>query len=186
MKVFLETARLILRQFTEDDARLLFELDNDPEVTRYVGPRRLFEVEAYRADIRDRFLPYYARYEGLGFWAAVEKASGEFLGWFCLRPGLDYRFAKEAGFQEGEVELGYRLRRSAWGKGYATEGSRAVVRNALAGPAPVRVVASALVPNRASTRVMEKLGMGRLREFALPGFDVPGVVYALPAGGAMQ
>jgi RimJ/RimL family protein N-acetyltransferase len=153
---------------------------------RYVGPRQLTEVEAYRHNIRDKFLPYYARYEGFGFWAAIEKASGEFLGWFCLRPALDYRFAKEAGFQEGEVELGYRLRRPAWGKGYATEGSESLVRNVLAGQMPVRVMASALVANRASTHVMEKLGMVLLREFVLPGFDHPGVVYALPAGGAMQ
>ena len=47
-----------------------------------------------------------------GFWAAVERSTGQFIGWFHLRP--------DEGAQPGEVELGYRLRRSAWGRGYAT------------------------------------------------------------------
>jgi RimJ/RimL family protein N-acetyltransferase len=178
MKVFLQTQRLILRQFTEDDAELLLELDSDPEVMRYVGPPWHTEAAGYRRHIQEKLLPYYARYQDQGFWAIDEKASGEFLGWICMRPGKDYRFAVEARFVEGDRELGYRLRRSAWGKGYTTEASQALVTQALAAPDTVRVVASALVPNRASTRVMEKVGLRRLFEFAVPGFDVPGVIYA--------
>jgi RimJ/RimL family protein N-acetyltransferase len=179
MNFFLQTDRLILRQLTEGDAALLLELDSDPEVLRYVGPFGLPDEGAYRQRIREAYLPYYARYAGLGFWAAVEKATGAFLGWFCLRPGPDYRFAREAGFGPGDAELGYRLRRAAWGKGFATEAARALVLRAFEEPGVERVVSSALVPNRASTCVMEKAGLRRLGEFTIPGFDVPAVKYAL-------
>ncbi len=179
MKVFLETERLILRQFTEDDADNLFALDSDPEVMRYIGPYRLADREAYRQRIRTSYFGYYATYQGFGFWAAMEKASGEFIGWFTLRPALDYRFAAEAGFGADDVELGYRLRKSAWGKGYATEGARALVQKAFADSGVTCVVSSALVGNVASTRVMEKAGLKRAGTFAISGFDQPAVKYAL-------
>ena len=71
------------------------------------------------------FLPYYAKGPDFGFWVAEERATRQFVGWFHLRPALDYRFAREAGFVEGEFDTGYRLVRAAWGKGYATEVTRA-------------------------------------------------------------
>jgi [ribosomal protein S5]-alanine N-acetyltransferase len=146
---------------------------------RYIGPYQLPDAEAYRRYIATKFFPYYARGEGHGFWAAVEKVGGAFLGWFVLRPALDYRFAAEAGHRAGEVELGYRLRKAAWGKGYATEGSRALVRKAFAELGAECVVATALVGNAASIRVLEKAGLRRVGEFALPGYDQPSVKYAL-------
>src|SRR5262249_12858439 len=121
---FLQTTRLVLREFTEADAEALRELDGDPEVRRYVGGE-VPDVEAYRRMITQRFAAGYA--EGWGFWAAQEKASGEFLGWFHLRPAREYRYANEAGYRPGDIDLGYRLRRAAWGRGYATEGALALV-----------------------------------------------------------
>ena len=76
MHVFLETDRLTLRRFTEADAELLFDLDGDPEVTRYVGGGRAYpDVEAYRARIRTGYLAYYARFTDYGYWAAVLRAT---------------------------------------------------------------------------------------------------------------
>src|SRR5262249_18490952 len=60
------------------------------------------------------FLAWYERYDGDGFWAALEKSSGEFVGWFHLRPRADA--------PGDEPELGYRLRRSAWGEGLCDRG----------------------------------------------------------------
>ena len=179
MKPYLETPRLVLREFTEDDAADLFALDADPEVMRYIGPYRLADVEAYRERILSVYRPSYDRNDGCGAFAAVEKTGGAFLGWFVLRPALHYRFAREAGFQSGQLELGYRLRRAAWGKGYATEGARALVRKAFTELEAPCVVAAALAENRASTRVMEKAGLRYAGEFRLPGFDSPAVKYAL-------
>jgi RimJ/RimL family protein N-acetyltransferase len=169
----LETPRLLLRPFTESDAEHLFALDGDPEVMRYIGPFQLSSVDAYRELIRERFLPYY-QHEGLGFWPAIEKATGDFIGWFHLRPALDYRFAAEAGYGDGDLDLGYRLKRAAWGKGYATEMARALVQRA-----PSRVVACALVANRASCRVLEKAGLHRESEWVLPYYDLATLTYAV-------
>ncbi len=151
MLVFLETQRLILRRFTADDADNLVNLDSDPDVMRFINGG----VPTSRDDIENDFLPaflgYYERYEGYGFWAVTAKPTGEFLGWFHFRPG------KEAG--PGEVELGYRLRRSAWGQGYATEGSRALIHKGFTELDVRLVVAEAMAANTASRRVMEKAGL---------------------------
>ena len=179
MKIRLETPRLVLREFTEGDAAELFALDSDPEVMRYIGPYQLPDVEAYRSRIRTLNIPYYMEHPGYGVWAALEKSGGAFLGWFLLRPALGYRFAAEAGFRATDVELGYRFLRAAWGKGYATEGSRALVHEAFTCLNAACVVATALVGNRASTRVMEKAGLRRVAEFRLPDYDEPAVKYAL-------
>ena len=117
MQVFLETDRLALRRFSMADADNLVDLDADPDVMRFVTGGIPTSREEIQHEFLPAFLSYYQRYEGYGFWAAIEKATGEFLGWFHFRPGPDAA--------PGEVELGYRLRKSAWGKGYATEGSRA-------------------------------------------------------------
>jgi RimJ/RimL family protein N-acetyltransferase len=178
----LETARLSLRGFADCDAdiQLLFDLDSDPEVMRYLGPFRMAGVEAYRERMRTVWLPYYSKHPTEGFWAITEKTTGAFAGWIFLRAATEYKFAVEAGWSRpSDLEIGYRLKRSAWGRGLATDASRALVRRAFAEPSVTSVVASALVPNRASTRVMEKLGMMRVREFATPGLDDPSVIYEL-------
>jgi hypothetical protein len=80
----------VLRWFTESDADLLFELDSDPEVVRYANPGgKTTPYEEIRHRILPRILSYYERYESLGFWAAIEKSSGRFVGWFVLRSAED-------------------------------------------------------------------------------------------------
>jgi len=179
MTPVLETDRLVLRRFTEDDAPHLLALDRDPEVMRYVGPYGLPDESAYRDRIRTYFQPYYEVGPQYGFWPAEEKATGAFVGWFHLRPALDYRFAREAGFRAGEYDIGYRLARAVWGRGYATEVARALVRRGFADPAVEAIVACVLVGNAASCRVLEKVGLRRVSEFALPGFEMPAAKYAL-------
>ena len=183
---FLETERLRLRGFTDCDAdlRLLFELDSDPEVMQYIGNFGLPTVEAYRERLRTVWLPYYTSHTTSGFWAITEKATDEFAGWVFTRRATDYKFAAEAGWTRAtDLELGYRLRKAAWGRGLATEAAAEVVRRTLAELSVTCVVAAALVPNRASTRVMEKVGMKRVREFATPGYDAPSVTYACCRAG---
>lgn len=160
VQVFLETERLVLRRFTMADADELVNLDADPDVMRYITggvPTSRDEIET---EVLPAFLDYYQRYEGFGFWAAVEKVTGEFLGWFHFRPVQDA--------VPGEVDLGYRLRKSAWGKGYATEGSRALIDKGFTEFGVQRVVAEAMVVNAASRRVMEKAGLKLVRTFHQP------------------
>lgn len=157
MEVFLETERLILRRFTAGDVDNLVALDGDPAVMRFLTggaptPRAVIE-----RDVLPRILGDYERCAGFGRWAAIERAGGDFLGWFSLRP--------RAGAGPGEVELGYRLRQAAWGRGYATEGARALIRKGFAELGVRRVVATTYQENRASRRVMEKAGLRLARTF---------------------
>ena len=163
MEVFLETERLLLRRFTEDDVDALFELDGDPAVMRYITGGRATSREEIEGDVLPAYLDYYERFAGYGFWAVIEKASGQFVGWFHFRP--------EADAKPDEVELGYRLRRSAWGKGYATEGSRALIDKGFTELGVERVVAFTMVVNVASRRVMEKAGLRYVRTFRAPWPD---------------
>ncbi len=157
MRVFLETERLLLRRFTESDVDDLCDLEGDPEVMRFITGGEPTPREEIRNETLPRFLRSYERFGGFGVWAAIERSTGEFLGWFEFYPW------KDAGPEE--VELGYRLCRSAWGKGYATEGSRALIRKGFAELGVQRVVAETMVVNAASRRVMEKAGLRYVRTF---------------------
>ena len=159
----IETARLRLRRLVPSDVAVLVELDSDPDVMRFINGGRPTAREEVENEILPAFLDYYARFAGYGFWAAVEKSTGRFVGWFHFRPVV--------GAPPGEVELGYRLRRSAWGKGYATEGSRALIDKGFAELGVQRVVASTMVVNAASRRVMEKAGLRFVRRFHQPWPD---------------
>ena len=177
MQVFLETERLLLRRFTPDDVDNLVELDGDPDVMHYLNGGRPTPRREIEHDILPGWISYYERWPGYGYWAAVEKSTGEFLGWFLFRP--------QHGTPDDEPELGYRLRKSAWGKGYATEGARALIRKGFTGLGVQRVVASTMTVNSRSRRVMEKLGMTLVRSFFMdwpdhiPGNELGDVEYAL-------
>ncbi len=164
MRVYLETERLVLRRFTPDDAELLVELDSDPEVMRYLSGGPATPREVIEGEVLPRFLASYERAEGYGFWAAIEKTSGAFVGWFGFNPH------DEVG--AGEVSLGYRLRRSAWGQGYATEGARALIRKGFEELGARWVFATTYEYNMASRRVMERLGMRHVRSFRLAAEDL--------------
>lgn len=177
MHVFLETERLLLRRFTMSDADNLVALDSDPDVMHFITGGRATSREEILTDFLPAFLRYYERFAGYGFWAAIEKASGEFIGWFHFRP--------PEGAAPDEPELGYRLRKSAWGNGYAAEGSRALIRKGFAEFGVRRVSAETMVVHAASRRVMEKAGLTLVRTFrqpwpyAIDGDQHGGVEYAL-------
>jgi RimJ/RimL family protein N-acetyltransferase len=164
MHVILETHRLALRQFTEDDADNLFELNSDPAVMRYLSGGK----PTPREEIRDRIIPFhlaaYGRLDRLGTWAAESAATGEFLGWFHLRPG--------PGEDITNTELGYRLRRSAWNKGYATEGAHALIGMGFTDLGLERVFGHTMAVNAASRHVMEKCGLTLVRTTPYHGDDV--------------
>lgn len=159
MTVFLETERLVLRQFTDGDAKALFALDNDPAVMRFLTGGRPATREAIMSQTLPRLLREYRWRGGRGYWAAEEKSGGAFLGWFELRP-------VDSG-SPAVVELGYRLRRCAWGRGYATEGCRALIDKGFTDLGVERVVAETMAVNTASRRVMEKAGLSFVRSFTL-------------------
>ena len=117
MEVILETERLVLRRFTAADVDPLFVLHNDPDVMRFLTGGKLVSRREVEREYRERFA-------GHGYWVAGERVTGEFLGRFALHPTV--------GRDPDEVELGYRLRQAAWGRGYATEGAHALIRTSFA------------------------------------------------------
>jgi len=179
MQAPLQTARLTIRPFVASDAELLMELDSDPEVMRYIGPS-LSSLEAYRERIATVHERVYSKHRALGTWAVEKLAPSEFLGWVCFRPAIDYRFHAECDFTDDDAELGYRLKRSAWGLGYATEASLAVMRRGFECEQVTRAVAAALRDNLRSVRVLEKCGLRQYRAFVVPGFDCLALAFSLP------
>ena len=159
--IVLTTPRLAIRQFTEDDVDNLLKLNSDPEVMRYIGRPAPREV------LRDQIIPIhlgvYKRLDRLGTWAAESADNGEFLGWFHFRPGPDGDIT--------DIDLGYRLLRSAWNHGYATEGSRALLNMGFTDLSVQRVFAHTMTVNTASRRVMEKCGLTLVRTTAYEGPD---------------
>ncbi len=100
MQVFVETERLVLRRFTEADVDNLFDLDSDPDVMRFLTGGRPTSRDVIRNETLPRFLHYYECFAGFGFWAAIEKPTGQFLGWLEFRP--------PEGSGPDKVELGVR------------------------------------------------------------------------------
>jgi RimJ/RimL family protein N-acetyltransferase len=150
MHILLETERLRLRRFTHDDLDRLEELDSDPEVMRYITYGLPTPRSAYETVYLPRWLELYDAEPGQGYFAAELRDTNRFIGWFHLRRDrIEPRY----------VELGYRLRRDAWGRGYATEGSRALVEHGFTTLGLERISARTLVGNLGSQRVMQKCGL---------------------------
>jgi RimJ/RimL family protein N-acetyltransferase len=158
----LETERLVLRRFTPADVGNLLALDGDPEVMRYLEPRVKTRAQI-EAEVLPRFLGHHQRCPDFGRWAADARDSGDFVGWFGLRPvqPSDAVIADWADTPPGSgvAELGYRLRRSAWGRGYATEGARALVRRAFTELGVREIVATTMTVNTRSRAVMQRAGL---------------------------
>lgn len=157
----LVTERLVLRRFTAADVDGLLELDGDPAVMRFISRKTKSRAEI-ETEVLPRFLGYYARYRDFGHWAAT-RGDGEFIGWFGLRPvkavGAAMVDWADAPLPARTASLGYRLRRRAWGRGYATEGVRALVRRAFTELGVEEIVATTMTVNTRSRAVMEKAGL---------------------------
>jgi len=150
MKIYLETERMILREFTKDDVDNLFDLDSDPDVTRYINGGKTTPRKYIKGKVIPRILGYYKDYNDQGIWAALDKKDGAFMGWFHLRPNHQ---------DKTETELGYRLKKHYWGSGYATEGAIALVSKGFNELHVDVIVAIADPDNHASHRVMAKAGL---------------------------
>lgn len=166
-----------LRPITADDVQNLVALDADPEVMHYISGGQPTSEAVYRDVLMPRMLAQ-ATPEGLGFFALeLDGADGRrFIGWFHLRRDT---------FEPSWAELGYRLTRAYWGKGLATQVSAQLMARAFGGLGFETVSARTMPDNRASRRVMEKLGMTCQGDFVFPGRnlngmilpEVPGVLY---------
>jgi len=157
--ILLETQRLRLRRLVAEDVDRLVELDADPQVMRYITFGEPTPRERYERDILPRWCAYYASTPLLGYWAAETRDAGEFVGVFHLRPDR---------FDDGEQELGYRLRRAVWGRGLATEAGRALVEHGFTRVGTAKISARTLAANVASRRVMQRCGLSYECDFVYP------------------
>jgi RimJ/RimL family protein N-acetyltransferase len=158
------TPRLHLVRLGHQHLDDLVALDADPEVMRYLPTNAPNTRERYVEELLPRMSAWQDR--AYGFLAAYE--AGAFVGWFHLRPSVA---------DAGILELGYRLRRAAWGRGLATEGSRALLRHAFETLAEPCVDACTMPENAASIAVMRKCGMRYAGDFLHPRMDTRVVRY---------
>ncbi|HIG44113.1 MAG: GNAT family N-acetyltransferase [bacterium] len=156
MESLLKTRRLCLRKFTRDDARYLHQLDNDPEVMRYINGGLPVSLDMIEDRVLATFVQYDMDRQGLGFWAVVDIHSSAFLGWVCLRPQQD---------DPATASIGYRFLLETWGQGYATEAAQALINLGFTELSLERVIATAYEKNQASRRVMDKLGLRFVKTF---------------------
>ena len=148
MKTILETERLLVREFIEDDAEWFFRLNTDPEVLRFVPDKALETVEQARQILIDHPMADYRKH-GFGRGACILKSTGENIGFAGLK------YLEEL----GEVDVAYRLMPAYWGQGLATEAALASVRYGFAELGLKRIIGLAMPENSASIRVLEKTGL---------------------------
>jgi ribosomal-protein-alanine N-acetyltransferase len=157
----IETARLLLRPFTEADlADYAERIFADAEVMRYLPKRDLTPRE--RAERTSAVFNNHWSQRGYGVWAVTDKITGEFIG----HGGLN--FVPEA----GQVEVLYALRKDRWGQGFATEAARASVRVGFEYANLTNLIALAVPENIASRRVMEHLGFQYEKDVHYFGLDL--------------
>jgi RimJ/RimL family protein N-acetyltransferase len=158
--ITLTTPRLLMRQFLEEDAHELYLLNSDPEVLRFTGDAPFTSMEAARDFIRG--YDQYALYQR-GRLGMFLKEGGAYVGW-C---GLKYHPEND------ETELGFRLKREFWNRGYATEAALASLRYGFNELALPTIFGRVIKGNTASIRVLEKIGMRYWKDFDFEG--VPGI-----------
>jgi RimJ/RimL family protein N-acetyltransferase len=169
----IETPRLILRVPRAADAEAFDEMDTDPEVMRYIGDGRVHpRTSEQTAELIEKIRAGWEN-RGFGLLAVTSREAGEFLGWVTL--------AAPAFLPEimPSVEIGWRFMRRNWGRGYATEAARPLLRYGFAVSDLDRIVSIRRVENTASGRVMEKIGLRFSHETVVPGNGEKVAVYAL-------
>jgi RimJ/RimL family protein N-acetyltransferase len=146
----LETERLLLRRWRDDDREPFAAMNADPVVMEH------FQAPLTRQQSDDFVDRIIARFEleAYGLWAVELRASGAFAGYVGLWPVPE-------GLPFGPVEVGWRLARHAWDEGYASEGARATVADGFGRLGIEEIVSFTSLDNIRSQRVMEKLGMTR-------------------------
>ena len=153
----LHTTRLTLVPLAGEHLELEVELDSDAEVMRYLTGRAMSRAEVERA--HRRRVAAAREVPGLGFWVGFDH--GDFIGWWILQPPHGPDQPKAA----GEADLGYRLLRRYWRRGYATEGARELIRYGFGDVGLTRIFAQTMAVNTPSRATMTAAGLTFARAF---------------------
>ena len=150
-----DTERLNCQLMDESDSELLWELDQDEEVMRFINGGK----KSTRDDIRDILIPRMMNYrnseQGWGIWKVLLKSDATYLGWILVRPM--HFFSEDRA--DDNLELGWRFHRKFWGNGYATEAARAIMHAIHEQRGITQFSAIVDQDNSASIGIMKKLGM---------------------------
>jgi [ribosomal protein S5]-alanine N-acetyltransferase len=158
MKVFAEGSRIVLREIVASDADDIFHLDSDIDVVRYVGNAPLVDY-TQAVNIVENIRKQYDKY-GIARWAVIDKSTNSFIGW----AGLKY-IDETVNGHTNYYDLGYRLAKQYWGKGYATEAAKAALDYGFMTMALTDIYAIADSENVNSHHVLEKSGLVYINEF---------------------
>lgn len=159
MDVLFETSRLAFRRWRKGDEPAVLRIFSDSEVVRFIGGKTIGDGEGARSFVA-RHVEKCARH-GMGFWAVLEKVSGEIVGNGGIRP-----------FDIGDaIELGYHLARPFWGRGYATELAVGSLRHGFETLKIPKIIAVADMEHAASRRVLAKAGMKETGRGAYHAWD---------------
>lgn len=150
------TERLILRPFSLENAKDIFELNGDPEVLKYTGDHPFGSITEAK-----NFIMSYNHYEKWerGRCGVFLLENNTFIGWCGLKYHED----------TGETDVGYRFKKSFWGKGYGTEAATMSLKDGFDRLQLKSIYAEAYSENLGSIRIMEKIGMKFLKETLLGG-----------------
>lgn len=159
MSIYIETNRLILREFIDDDVEGLFELDSNPIVHKYLGNKPVKDKTESFKYIQDCKLKYPKH--GMCRLAVIEKESNAFIGWSGLRFIDDYTFNGYTNF----YDVGYRLIPNFWGKGYATESGIAAVKYGFETLKLNTIYGITELKNEASHKALLKIGLDYIEDF---------------------
>jgi RimJ/RimL family protein N-acetyltransferase len=155
----LQTPRLILRPWADDDTELLVRLGALPEITRFISDGATWTPDRAR-ESSDRALAHW-RDHGFGWRPAVERESGTPVGFISLNYGGD---DPPPGLKPEDFEIGWWIDPAHWGRGYATEGATAMRDHALSDLRAPGLVARIQPDNAASLKVAERIGLERAGE----------------------
>ena len=153
--------RLCFHLMTAADAELLYQLDQDSEVMRFINGG----VTTSHDDLIEIYIPRMESYtnleKGWGIWKVLLKDSDEFIGWVLVRPMNFFDDNPEY----DNLELGWRFFRDSWGKGYATESAKAIIQALIATGDNNKLCAIAVGENTASIKIMRKIGMNYIKTY---------------------
>ncbi|TDM03617.1 GNAT family N-acetyltransferase [Macrococcus carouselicus] len=158
---YIETERLILRDWQADDLLLFQQMNVDSEVRRYFPDRLSYR----RSEIVFHHMQQEIKTNAIGLFATEVKTSGEFIGFIGMQ-----KMEKNKWFELDEMpfyEIGWRLRAEAWGQGYATEGAKAVLDYGRK-HVDLPIYSLTSMKNKPSINVMQKIGLTEYRTFNHP------------------
>jgi [ribosomal protein S5]-alanine N-acetyltransferase len=164
MNLILETQRLLLRAILPSDAEALFEMETNPNVHKYLWNKplnQISEVHTYIEFVRKQYSDY-----NIGRFAIILKETNTLIGW----AGLKYN-TETVNNKVNFYDIGYRLNEKYWGKGYASEASFAWLSYAFEVMKIELIVAAAHTNNRASNKILQKIGMLQSEQYLEDGIS---------------